>query len=96
MVSLPFGESDPAPPAQKILRSFLHSCLGRRPGAPKWVPGQARGLRREWRRCVVQFLDKDVDVPLVCDVAGLIVVCQRHRSWGNRGGGAARAVRRWS
>ena len=47
-----------------------------------------------WRRCrklwgssvkvhrwVVQFLDKDVDVPVVCNVAGLIVVCQRRRSW---------------
>ena len=39
-------------------------CLGRRPGAPKWVPGWCRA-RRGGAGGVVQFFDKVVDVPVV-------------------------------
>ena len=39
---------------------------------------------------VVQFLDKVVDLPVVCNVVKLIVVRQRHRSRGLRGGASAR------
>ena len=54
---------DPEPCTDDTVTNFF-PCLGRRPGAPKWVPGWCR-VGRGGAGGVVQFFDKVVDVPVV-------------------------------
>ena len=60
---VPLGMGGDPEPCTEDTAVNNYICLGRRPGAPKWVPGWCG-----WRGGaggVVQFFDKVVDVPVV-------------------------------